>query len=67
MKLTDKRFGIAWLVLLLLVIVSCITEGVERGYSIAWWSLCAVVVINLAVSEGKTESCLRQSDCDDSL
>ena len=27
MKLTDKRFGIAWLVLLLLVIVSCITEG----------------------------------------
>ena len=27
MKLTDKRFGIAWLVLLLLVIVSCIAEG----------------------------------------
>ena len=27
MKLTDKRFWIAWLVLLILVIVSCITEG----------------------------------------
>lgn len=27
MKLTDKRFWIAWLVLLLLVIVSCIAEG----------------------------------------
>ena len=27
MKLTDKRFWIVWLVLLLLVIVSCITEG----------------------------------------
>lgn len=27
MKLIDKRFGIAWLVLLLLVIVSCIAEG----------------------------------------
>ena len=27
MKLTDKRFWIAWLVLLLLVIVSCIGEG----------------------------------------
>ena len=27
MKLTDKRFWIAWLVLLLLVIVNCIAEG----------------------------------------
>ena len=27
MKLTDKRFWIAWLVLLLLVIVSCMAEG----------------------------------------
>ena len=27
MKLTDKRFWIAWLVLLLLVIMSCIAEG----------------------------------------
>lgn len=27
MKLTDKQFWIAWLVLLLLVIVSCIGEG----------------------------------------
>lgn len=27
MKLTDKRFWIAWLVLLFLVIVSCIAEG----------------------------------------
>ena len=39
----------------------------ERGYCFARCGLCAVVVINLAVSEGKTESCLRQSDCDDSL
>ena len=27
MKLTDKRFGIAWLVLLLLAIVNCMAEG----------------------------------------
>lgn len=43
MKLTDKRFGIAWLVLLLLVIVSCIAEGWSEDTAL----LCGAYALSL--------------------
>lgn len=33
-KLPDKRFGIAWLVLLFLVIVSCMVEGWSEDFAL---------------------------------
>ena len=39
----------------------------ERGYGVARCGLCAVAVIDMAVSQGQTESRVRQSDCDVSL
>ena len=39
----------------------------ERGYSVARCSLCAVAAIDMAMSQSQTESSVRQSDCDDSL
>ncbi len=39
----------------------------ERGYSVARCGLYAVAIIGMAMSQGQTESSVRQSDCDDSL
>ena len=39
----------------------------ERGYSVARCGLRAVAAIDMAVSQGQTESRVRQSDCDDSI
>lgn len=66
MKLTDKRFWIWWLVLLILAIVSCMAGGWNE-YSVAWCGLYAVAIIGMAMLQDQTESSVRQSDCDDSL
>ncbi len=39
----------------------------ERGYSVARCGLYTVVVIDMAVSQSQTESCVWQPDCDDIL
>lgn len=47
----------------------CVLYGrrLERGYSVARCGLCAVSIIDMAMSQSKTESSVRQSDCNDSL
>ncbi len=47
----------------------CVLYGrrLERGYSVARCSLCAVAAIDMAMSQSQTESCVWQPDCDDIL
>lgn len=49
-KLPNKRFWIAWLVLLLLVIVSCIAEGWSEDIALLGAALCTFAVIDVVVS-----------------
>ena len=51
MKLTDRRFWIAWIALLLLAIVSCMAGG--------WSEDCAVLVVAYALSLLSTWLCHR--------
>lgn len=59
-------FSIAWLVLLILAIVSCMAGGWSEDTALLG-AAYTLAIIGMAMSQSQTESSVRQSDCDDSL